>query len=54
MPVKKLLHHLLRCVVLLHQVLPVVVPVLRQLATNSTVYNLEISRDQGWIVNNEV
>ena len=40
MPVKKLLHHLLRCVVLLHQVLPVVVPVLRQLATNSTVYNL--------------
>ena len=53
MPVKKLLHHLLCCVVLLHQVLPVVVPVLCQLPTHSTVHNLLEKKYnfKGWIVN---
>ena len=47
MPVKKLLHHFLRGVVLLHQVLPVQVPILRQRATHPTVHNLKFKKKDG-------
>ena len=55
MPVEELLHHLLCCIVLLHQVLPVVVPILCQFSTNSTVHNLSknITQIFQMIVNHE-
>ena len=40
MPVEKLLHHFLGCIVLFHQMLSVEIPVFSQLATDAAIHNL--------------
>ena len=40
MPVEKLLHYFLGCIVLFHQMLSVEIPVFSQLATDAAIHNL--------------